>query len=228
MPFAAGFSYWILRAMKLTWREEVRRFREWAGKQENRAGWELSYKRWDAIHEKVDAFMSSVALSTWTPEESNDILFVLAKSWDSSHFSCSLRQGGTEIVFHLAQESLKGSEWDARWQLAELLAFLPDDARTEPLLLRLVDDENEYVRRRSLQELARIGSKQVGQLALREWHREDEMQEYARMMALSCWRHIQSPLLESHLREAEASSLEYLPNWARRVRNGEVEPLLPR
>lgn len=214
--------------MRLTWREEVKRLRDWAATQEERAGWELRYKRWDAIHEKVDAFIDGVELSKWTREEANDVLFVLAKSWDSGHFIYKLRHGDAEIVFHLAQESLKGSEWDARWQLAELLGFLPNDTRTKPLLLRFVDDGNEYVRRRSLQELARVGSKQVEQLALREWHREDEMQEYARMMALSCWRHIQSPLLESHLREAEASSLEYLPDFARRLRNGEVEPFLSR
>jgi hypothetical protein len=66
-------------------------------------------------------------------------------------------------------------ESDAKWQLAEELGHLEQMRREiERLLFILTRDKNEYVRRRSLQSLARLGCSEVEKLALAECHRPDD------------------------------------------------------
>ena len=207
------------------WQEEVGKFRAWAKERVQIAEWECNYEEWQPLYEGVEQFVKSAPPHAWTAQQTEDLLYILARDWECQIISERLRPDHAEVAFHLAFESLEQSDWDARWQLADVLGHLPLDPRIEPLLLRFVHDEEEYVRRRALQSLTRIGSSRVETLAHREWKREDENQQWARMNALSCWNHINSPLLESHLREAEASDMNYLADYARRLRNGEVQPL---
>ncbi len=207
------------------WQEEVEEFRAWAKDQIQIAEWECNYDEWAPIYEGVAEFLRELEPHGWTSRQTDDLLYILARDWECAIISDGLRPNHAEATFHLASKSLENSDFDARWQLANTLGYLMPDERVEPLLLRFADDEEEYVRRRALQSLTRIGSQHVERLALREWAREDENQQWARMSALMCWHHINSPLMESHLREAEASGMEYLPDYARRLRNGEIEPL---
>jgi hypothetical protein len=79
-------------------------------------------------------------------------------------------------------------------------------------------DEHEYVRRRALESLAKVGSPAVEELALDAWHRPDEDQEHARMMVLHCLDHIGSLLLEPLLAEAERDGRQYLREFAQGLR----------
>jgi HEAT repeat protein len=91
------------------------------------------------------------------------------------------------------------------------------------LLLILARDEHEYVRRRALGALARLGSSAVEPLAREAWHRPDEHQEWARMMALDCLHRIGSPHLEPFLAEAERDERQHLRDFAKRIRQGRTD-----
>lgn len=217
--------------MKSNWQEEVEKFREWAATRIafSQAAlyfgeWECDYNAWQPIRERVGDFLRASNTLSWSEDETKDLLYILARDNEDEVIANELKQR-SEVALFLASKSLEGSDWDARWQLADVLGHLSPDARIEPLLLRFANDEEEYVRRRALQSLTRLGSSQVEQLALREWNRESQTQQWARMNALSCWNSLNSPLLEPHLREAEASDMEHLADYARRLRSGEVDSL---
>ncbi len=175
--------------MKSGWRGEVEKFREWAGPQVKTGEWACDYEDWYPLYDALDEFFQT-PVSLWDREEIYDVLDIVAHDWGRGGIASDLKNKFPDVALFLAERSLGESHWDARWQLAEVLGHLAFDARIEPLLLRFVDDEVEYVRRRALQSLARVGSPQVEVLALREWEREDENQQWARMNALACWQRI--------------------------------------
>lgn len=216
--------------MKSNWREEVEKFRAWAATQDQgELEWETYYgeEKWQEIYDAVGEFLVVSTPTAWTTEELGDLFYLVARDYDVWREIHSQLQHHSDAALYLASASLNSpdTEWKSRLQLADVLGYLPFDPRTEPLLLRFADDEEEFVRRYALKSLARIGSPQTEQVALRQWNCQGPSQQWSRMMALSCWHHINSPLLEPHLREAESSEMEYLADYARRLRNGEVEPL---
>lgn len=121
------------------------------------------------------------------------------------------------MLVALAREAIHKGERDNRWQLAEELGYLRS-ADAERLLLMLARDEAEYVRRRSLKSLARLGSPAVEELALEAWHRPDPEQQWARMMALDVLEMIGSPKLEALLMDAEKDERKYLAEFAKGIR----------
>ncbi|RYX86840.1 hypothetical protein EON83_01265 [bacterium] len=210
--------------MQTDWQSEVRKFRDWAEPQIQIAEWECNYEHWDAIYTSVEEFLKTDS-SLWSEQETEDLLYILARDWEFGTISESLKEHSSETAIYISEKSLDKSDFDARWQLADVLGYFPSDTRTEPLVRRFVDDEEEYVRRRALQSLVRLGAIGTEQLALREWNTEDDNQQWARMNALQIWRHINSSLLESHLLEAEASAdkFPYLADFAHRLRKGEID-----
>lgn len=209
--------------MNLNWREEILKFREWAKEQEQVAEWECNYEEWQPIYQGVEEFLGASITQSWTAEETKDLLYILARDWECQIIADHLQNHQPEAAFYLASYSLKGSDWDARWQLAAVLGHLSPDARIEPLLLQFVDDEEEYVRRRALQSLARINSKQTEQLTVREWTRDGENQQWARIGVLWVLSKIHSPLFESYLLMAELEKEQlYLVESAQKLRRGET------
>lgn len=217
-----------LRCMKSNWREEISEFRAWAiPNQEEYRGveWQYDFAGWSQLYDSLEKWLDSTQPQNWKSNEVEDLLYIAAQDWGCGMIVGRYLKQWPESLLFLAAHSLEASDWDARWQIADVLGHLSPDPRIEPLLLRFANDEQEYVRRRALQSLARVSSPQAEQLALREWNRECETQQWARMNALSCWHHINSPLLEPHLREAEASDMQYLADYARRLRDGQTEPV---
>src|SRR5262249_23050845 len=135
-----------------------------------------------------------------------------------------IRERHRELLVPLAWAAIERGERDNRWQLADQLGRAePADGREE-VLRALLRDEYEYVRRRALGALARIGSPCVQSEAIRAWERPDDDQQWARMMVLWCLHRVGSPMLEQFLAIAERDPREYLRGFAERVRRGEVEP----
>ncbi|HEX8463496.1 MAG TPA: HEAT repeat domain-containing protein, partial [Abditibacterium sp.] len=162
--------------------------------------------------------------SQWAAQEVEDLLYLLARDYVWAEVAAKIQQNCVAALQLASQSlSLPAIEPASRSELAKILGHCSAEPQAEPLLLRFANDEAEYVRRMALQSLARLGSSSAEAVALREWHREDENQPWARMMALACWHHIESPLLEAHLTEAEASSLPYLPDFAHELRSGKAE-----
>jgi hypothetical protein len=198
---------------------EVDRFRAWADAYPH-AGqygeWECDYTEWPALYEAVFQFVAGRPFESWSDAEVRAVLYALARDNEMQHLSREFRKRHPELLEPLAREALDVGERDDSWQLAVELGSIGIGG--EQLLLELARDRHEYVRRRALESLARIGSPAVAELALAMWHRPDEDQEHARMMVLHCLELVGSPQLESLLAEAERDARQYLRGFAVEMR----------
>jgi hypothetical protein len=206
---------------------EIDRFRNWADARfpEARFGeWECEYEHWPALYAAVFEFLSAKSVETWTDEEVRSVLYAVARDNEPEHLAGEMRRRHPTTLVSLARSALQFGERDAKWQLAEELGHLGQrGGEAEELLLILVRDEAEYVRRRALRALARLGSPAVEELAMEAWHRPNPAQEYARMMALWSLHRVGSPHLQRLLAKAEADERPYLSAYAVQVRRGEVD-----
>jgi HEAT repeat protein len=86
-------------------------------------------------------------------------LYAIARDIEMQHLAGEVRRRHPNLLARLTRASIKVGEREDRWQLAEELGQLGRArGEEERLLLELALDEHEYVRRRSLQSLARLGS----------------------------------------------------------------------
>ena len=206
---------------------EVERFEEWATAippERRRGEWECDYGRWGDLYDAVLEFVDALPFTSWSPEEVRAVLFAVARDNEIEHLASEIRSRKPKTLIALARAALKAGERDAKWQLAEELRQLGQRGEPEHLLLALAHDEDEYVRRRSLKSLARLGTPEVEELALAEWQRPDDNQQWARMMVLWCMHRIGSQHLAPLLAAAEEDEREYLSDFARKVKRGEVDP----
>jgi hypothetical protein len=203
---------------------EIDRFRLWADAQPGRFGeWECDYPDWGPLYEAVLLFVTTQPFQKWSTVELNAVLYAVARDNECQHLAWEIRHN-PELLLSLAKAAADCGEPDAKWQLAEELGQLGQGGReVELVLLTLASDADEYVRRRSLQALARLRSPAVEQLALAEWHRPDEHQQWVRMNVLWCLHRVGSSLLEPLLLEAERDDRPYLCAYAKRVRQGKVD-----
>lgn len=210
---------------------EIARFRTWAGNdppatrsQEQQlhhadGEWECDYPHWLELCAAVMDHMAASPLEAWSDEQLQATLYALARDNKDEHLAEETRLRYPATLIALAKAALLGGEFDARWQLADQLGYLDHHlGDVERLLLAFVRDEDEYVRRRALKSLARVGSPAAERLALEAWNRPDEHQEWARMGALDCLRRIGSSHLENLLAEAERDGRQYLRDFAKRIR----------
>jgi hypothetical protein len=183
--------------------------------------WECDYPRWDELVTAWEALLDAPAPSL-EPQLVETALFAIARDNECSHMINALQTLRPDWMCRLAEASLVDGEPDARWQLADALG---DGGRgnVEPLLLRFVNDSDEYVRRRALASLARIGSSETESAALRAWAEGSDAFPWPRMQALWALHRIGSQRLASLLADAETSSNEHLRHFAARVRSGDVE-----
>jgi hypothetical protein len=208
---------------------EVGRFRAWADATfppDRRFGeWECSYEEWKCLYGAVLEFLAACPFESWSPEEVRAVLYTLARDWEMQYLAGEVCRKYPDLLASLTRASIEVGECDNRWQLANELGQLGRaGGEEERLLLLLVRDEHEYVRRRALGALARLGSLKVEKLALEAWHRPDPHQQWARMMALWSLHRVGSPQLGPLLVEAEQDPREHLRVFAERVRRGEVHP----
>jgi hypothetical protein len=183
--------------------------------------WECDYDSWPSLYDAVLGFVASRPLDSWSADELEAVLYAIARDNEMQHIAGEIRRRHPELILPLADVAIRTGERDDRWQLAEELGQLGrSGGEEERLLLMLARDEHEYVRRRALGALTRLGSPLVEELALEAWHRPDKDQEWARMMALECLHSVGSPHLKPLLAEAERNARQYLRGFAEGLRRG--------
>jgi hypothetical protein len=210
---------------------EIERFRSWADScsltpHEQRLGeWECGYGHWDDIYDAVLGFVAARPFDSWSADEVQAVLYAVARDNEMEHLVEELRCRHPELLVVLARRSIDNGEMNARWQLADQMGYLKHvDADVEAVLVALAHDREEYVRRRALAALARLGSLATEALALEAWSRQDDQQEYTRMQILWSLHKVGSRHLEPLLAEAERDERGYLRAFARKVRRGEITP----
>jgi hypothetical protein len=203
---------------------EVARFQEWAEGQTNRYGeWECDYPNWNALYAAVLEFVTLWPFHDWSQEELRAVMYAVARDNELHHLANEVGRY-PEVLFGLAQAAAEEGERDVKWQLAvELGNHAPSDHRTENLLVRFACDNDESVRRLSLQALAKHKSRKLEELAVKEWHRSDVDQEYARIGVLWCLQHVRSSLLPPLVTDAAQDDRPYLAAFAKKLQSGELE-----
>ena len=185
---------------------------------------ECCYENWVPLYAAVLEFVDSNPLKNWSDEELSAVLYATARDNEMEYLSSAFVERGAGLVLDLAEAAARLGGRDAKWQFAHQLGNLSTESvRRESLLLTLAGDDDEYVRRRSLDSLSRIGSPATEGIALDAWHRPDEHQEWARMMALWALRAVGSSEFPQLLEEAIRDERPYLSDYAKKFLDSDAD-----
>ncbi|MFT3696581.1 MAG: HEAT repeat domain-containing protein [Kofleriaceae bacterium] len=199
----------------------VARFRAWADTVDNQDGgeWECNYDRWREIYGAFDDALAE-PVDHWPHELVEVALYAIAR--DNENFRLVYQIPIASLAW-FATRARAYPDADTRWQFAMRLGsdVIPESER---LLLQFFDDQDEYVRRRALGSLARIGSTLAPELALHEWATARDEFPWTRMNALLVLYRTNAPAYPAALAEALASTSPELSAYATKLARGEAEP----
>ena len=208
---------------------EATLFRNWArdyiGAHGAHGEWECDYPEWNRVYEVFDEYLRAVDVARASTLVIGDLLYLLARDNECENIARKIAelQPPDRLLF-LAEQSSALGEANARWQLAVQLGALSlsgaEHARIECILLAFMRDEDEYVRRRSLQALASQRSAAVESLALAAWNEIHDSQQWTRMNVLEVLRQVSSTRLPELLKEAASDPGPYLATFARNLLAG--------
>jgi hypothetical protein len=184
-------------------RQEVRKFKQWSlsnGHVDDYDDW------WGGVVGAAKVFILEVPVDLWSQDDCDDLLCAVAN--DCIEYIPELLLANPKKLLYLAEFSVKTTNPDAKWPLAAQLANVnAEREEAETLLLRFVQDENEYVSRRALLALSELGSSSIPELVQRAW---DTGQEYQRIAALWALHNCAPELLPSYLAAAVEDGREHL------------------
>ena len=137
-------------------RNEVYKFKSWASAypvQERSGEWEDGYPHWSAFHKAAITFLASSSPDKWVDEDVSDLLYAIARDNEGEYLAQEVALN-IDALLKLSELAIASPERDAKWQLAAQLGDLSRRKQeAEALLLKLVDDHDEYVSRRALLSL---------------------------------------------------------------------------
>lgn len=187
--------------------DEVKRFRDWAhGLEDRLLYWEMNYPDWHRLQTAFFTFLDETDKADWDEQDWQDVLYAVARDNENKYFIGRVSEDPS-LLKRFSLEVLKSDEADAKWQIAECLGRVAELEFAEPILLILVDDADEYVRRRSLLALSVLGSKEAERLAILAW---ETGLLYQRIGALHALSNIGSPRLHHFLELAKQDGRTYL------------------
>jgi len=201
---------------------EIEKFDQWAQSwsdvpQDERGGeWECGYKNWRSIYDSFDEFVRKTDPKSLTSAVKERLLYIIARDNEIERLSKLLDES---FLVVLTEHSILYGHRDDKWQLAVQLYKLADRSKALTLLERLVNDDDEYVNRLSLMELARLKSDQVERYAESFWHKDryGEMEEYQKIAVLHALKMIDSKLLPTYLELAKQSGQQHLVHNALQI-----------
>jgi HEAT repeat protein len=190
--------------------DEVAKFRAWAERYsvEDRYGeWECDYPGWTELHSSFTDYLDATPTAELQSNVVADLIYAIARDNEISYLASQLGQRPVHLL-RLLPHVLVSEEPDARWQIAAQLGkhTLPFEA-AEPALIKLVADQDEYVRRIALQALGHIDSPRTEHFCCQAW---ESGHEYQRIMALWVLHTIGSRQLDRYLALATDDGREYL------------------
>ena len=203
---------------------EIDKFDNWAQSQfdipqdEIGGEWECNYENWDEIYKSFTKFISSTEPKTLTDSEKQRLLYIIARDNETQYLS-SILDG--QFLITLTEYSIVCGNRDDKWQLAVQLHRLVDRQKALMLLEKLVNDDEEYVTRRSLMELAKLKSEKVEYYSEKFWHKDKygEMEEYQKIAVLHSLKAFNSSHLDNYIKLAKQSGQKYLIENAEKIEN---------
>lgn len=192
----------------MTLRSEIEKFKKWAEKNPGRRGeWEFYYLYWESLYSASFEFIENLNINNLMPHEIEDLIYVIGRDNEAERLIEFLTEN-EEIFLLLASSAITTKDIDAKWQFAHYLGEINRrKEEAESLLLKYVQDPNEYVSRRALMALANMGSSFTEELCTKAWETDDEYQRIAVLYSLN---KIKSSSLEIYLSKAFDDGRKYL------------------
>lgn len=201
---------------------EIEKFNNWAqshfGKQQDKIGgeWECNYENWSDIYQSFEKFITTTNPNTLTDDQKNNLLYIIARDNETEYLASILNDA---FLITLTEQSITNGKKDDKWQLAVQLYKVADKQKASELLEKLVNDDEEYVNRRALMELAKVNSEKTEFYAEKFWNknRYPEREEYQKMAVLQALHTINSKLLGHYIDLAKKSGQHYLMGLAEKL-----------
>lgn len=201
---------------------EIDKFDKWAQQHYDipqddiRGEWECNYKNWGTIHKAFQEYIGITDPERWTEDQKIKLLYIIARD---NEIECLVDLLDEHALTILTEFSIKHGHRDDKWQLAIQLHKLSDRQKALTLLEKLVNDEDEYVIRRSLMELADLQSDKVEYYVDKFWNKNKygDMEEYQRKAVLYSLKTIHSELLDTYIELAKQDGRKYLVQDAIRI-----------
>jgi Na+/phosphate symporter len=201
---------------------EIDKFDAWARSQYNISQddiggeWECDYTEWYKIYSAFENFLIKADPNNWTDKEKERLLYIIARDNESEYLSDLLNEAALII---LTKQAIDSGHIDDKWQLAIQLFKLSDRLLATTFLEAFVNDEDEYVNRRALMELAKLNSDKVEIYAELFWNRNKygDMDEYQKMAVLNSLKTINSKQLDKYIKLAKQDGRKYLVESAIKI-----------
>jgi len=180
--------------------------------------WECDYEKWEDIYKSFENFVLTTNPQILTDTQKDRLLYIIARDNESEYLSGIL---DNQFLTVLAEHSIFNGQRDDKWQLVVQLYKLTDKQKALILLDKFVNDEEEYVNRLSLIELARLKSEKVEFYAEQFWNKDKygDMEEYQKIAVLHSLKIINSKLLDNYIELAKQSGQKYLIMNANQIEN---------
>ena len=114
---------------------------------------------------------------------------------------------------YVAQSALEHRQWQARWQVAELLGR-KHERIWEKFLLKFINDSNKYVQRRALISLSKISPNIAQEIAFDKLIDEDD---YLRLVSIRILKQFNSTKLKEAAEILKNDSFIYVQNEINRI-----------
>jgi hypothetical protein len=205
---------------------EIDKFDKWAKEfsdipQDDRFGeWEIEYGSWDwiQINTLFDEFITVSKPAYWTKTEKKKLLYIIARDNDSG---CLISYLDEQSLFTLAEYAIHNGSRNSKWQLVVNLHRLTDKNLVLNLLERFVEDEDEYVNRCALLELAKLQFNNIEKLCEKVWNKDKygKMEEYQRIAVLHSLKIANSDKIGKYIEMAKTDGRKYLVENAIEIEN---------
>jgi hypothetical protein len=183
--------------------------------------WEFYYGGRQAILSSFEDFLKESDPKEWTNEIKDKLLYIIVRNNETEELAEALNEEALKV---LTKQAFDCSHKNAKWQLAIQLYKLADRELASEFLERFVNDKDEYVIRRALLEMAKIGSKKTEFYCEKLWHKDifGKSEEYQRIAIIHSLYEIKSPKLAEYIKLAKDDGRKYL------LKNAlEIEAKLP-
>ena len=194
----------------MSFTRDVRDLRRWTAEvpPEAKGGeWESEYPNWPSVWKSSVRFVLRRPVASWSGTQLEDFLFALARDNEDETISDGVAKD-PETLIALSVAAIRQGEPDAKWQLAARLGEMGTlRDRAIQLLVLLVEDPDEYVRRRALLALSALRAPQAEESAERAW---DSGLQYQRIAALHVLAEIGSAKLPAYVAEARTDGRDFV------------------
>lgn len=174
----------------------------------------MDYRDWHDLHTSALHYVDANEEGSSAEEGLLDLLYVLARDNEAEVIRQAL-VGAPVLLEQLAILAIDTAEADAKWQIAVSIAEAKP-ANASALMRPFLEDESEYVRRRTLLAFASIAPGEAEVLALR--HLDDPF-EYTRLAALEVLSEVNYELLDQVIKRLMSDVSPHVRIRADELRN---------